>query len=439
MAASEWRIEVWTAQPVEGTATGVAGMAAWTQALAAHGMHVHEAGGRAALVHRPDAAAPDQAVAWCDAHTLDETLQALAECLASGPRWPVSLVSPELPADALQPLWAAGLAGWWPLHAGTAGWPQALAGDRARWQRSATLRAELERARAQLDERKYVDRAKGVLMSARGIGEDEAFRLLRGAAMHANLRVGEVSRSVIEASQWAEAINRAGQLRMLSQRIVKLAVQRLAGIDARRARALQDESVERARVNLAYLAACPRLVDAPAATQAALQAVASAWEALSAQLTPRLTAAQLAEVDRRAMVLLDGAEALTRVLEHDGGRRALRLVNTCGRQRARVQRLAKDVLLAALLAEPARLEGLTPRLDEIATAFAELEQAPLASVDTRQLLAAAQEEWLRLLRAIDAASSGDSRAVVAHAADSLLDIIERLTAAYEHSLQVIMS
>lgn len=439
MAASEWQVKVWTVQPVEDTAAGGMGVAAWTAALAAQGVHVQVACGRAALVQPGDTGAPDQVVAWCSAETLHDTLQALAECLATDPRWPVSLVSPELPADTLQPLWAAGLAGWWPLHAGAAGWPQALAGDRARWQRSATLRAELERARAQLDERKYVDRAKGVLMSARGIGEDEAFRLLRGAAMHANLRVGEVSRSVIEASQWAEAINRAGQLRMLSQRIVKLAVQRLAGIDARRARALQDESVERARANLAYLAACPRLVDAPAATQAALQAVASAWEALSAQLTPRLTAAQLAEVDRRAMVLLEGAEALTRVLEHDGGRRALRLVNTCGRQRARVQRLAKDVLLAALLAEPARLDDLTPRVDEIAAAFVELEQAPLASADTRQLLAAAREEWLRLLRAIDAASSGDSRAVVAHAADSLLDIIERLTAAYEHSLQVIMS
>ena len=93
-------------------------------------------------------------------------------------------------------------------------------------------------------------------MSARGIGEDEAFGLLRGAAMHANLRLGEVSRSVVEAAQWAEAINRAGQLRMLSQRLVRLAAQALAGIDARRGRALRaSQAAQRVRDNLAHLAA----------------------------------------------------------------------------------------------------------------------------------------------------------------------------------------
>ena len=48
--------------------------------------------------------------------------------------------------------------------------------------------------------------------------------------MHANLRLGEVSRSVVEAAQWAQALKRAGQLRMLSQRNVRLAKQSLAGV-----------------------------------------------------------------------------------------------------------------------------------------------------------------------------------------------------------------
>src|SRR5204862_2581942 len=181
----------------------------------------------------------------------------------------------------------------------------------------------------QLDERKWVDRAKGVLMSARGIGEDEAFRLLRGAAMHANLRVGEVSRSVTEASQWADAINRAGQLRMLSQRLVKLAAQRLAGIDARRARTLQDDAAQRVQDNLDHLDhldANSPLASAPAATHDALAAVHQAWHTLQQALAQRQTPMALLDSDQRAMALLERAEKQTDALEQGGARRGLKLV-----------------------------------------------------------------------------------------------------------------
>jgi hypothetical protein len=346
-----------------------------------------------------------------------------------------------VPGQEAPALRAAGLAGWWPADTLTdsAALRAALAWDRAGWQEAAERRAELARARHQLDERKWVDRAKGVLMSARGISEDEAFRLLRGAAMHANLRVGEVSRSVIEASQWAEAINRAGQLRMLSQRLVKLAAQRLAGIEPRRARTLQDEAVQRVQDTLDFLAACPSLANASEAAHAALAAAGDAWSALKRALALRPSAPSLAESDRCAMALLAGAEALTDALEQGGARRALGLVNLCGRQRMRVQRVAKDALLAALLDEPARREALAPVLDEFAAALVELERAPLASAETREALAQARDEWLRLLRGADSASRAEGRALLVASSDALLEAFDRLTAGYEHSLQVIMS
>ena len=99
-----------------------------------------------------------------------------------------------------------------------------------------------------------MDRAKGVLMSARGLDEPAAFALLRGAAMHANLRMGELSRAVTEAAGWAEAVNRAGQLRALSQRLVKLTVQRWAGVEPRAARAEQTSTQARLDDNLRHLA-----------------------------------------------------------------------------------------------------------------------------------------------------------------------------------------
>jgi len=63
------------------------------------------------------------------------------------------------------------------------------------------LRDELDRTRQALEERKLVERAKGILLKQRGLKEEEAYALLRKAAMDSNLRIGEVARSVITAAQ----------------------------------------------------------------------------------------------------------------------------------------------------------------------------------------------------------------------------------------------
>lgn len=67
----------------------------------------------------------------------------------------------------------------------------------ARFEETQRLREELERARASVEERKLVERAKGVLMKTRGIAEDEAYRLLRKAAMDRNQRLAEVAEQVL--------------------------------------------------------------------------------------------------------------------------------------------------------------------------------------------------------------------------------------------------
>jgi response regulator NasT len=71
----------------------------------------------------------------------------------------------------------------------------------ARFHMVARLRAELATTRAALEERKLVDRAKGMLMKARGIGEDEAYALLRKAAMDQSKKLGEVAAALITAAE----------------------------------------------------------------------------------------------------------------------------------------------------------------------------------------------------------------------------------------------
>jgi response regulator NasT len=62
------------------------------------------------------------------------------------------------------------------------------------------LREELDSARQALDERKIVERAKGILMKQRGMSEEAAYALLRKAAMNENRRISEVAQSVVTAS-----------------------------------------------------------------------------------------------------------------------------------------------------------------------------------------------------------------------------------------------
>lgn len=62
------------------------------------------------------------------------------------------------------------------------------------------LREELERARQALGERKVVERAKGILMKERGLSEDDAYTLLRKAAMTDNKRVVDIAQAVITAA-----------------------------------------------------------------------------------------------------------------------------------------------------------------------------------------------------------------------------------------------
>ena len=68
----------------------------------------------------------------------------------------------------------------------------------ARHEFIAELRSELNSAQQKLTERKFVERAKGLLMKARGLSEDEAYHTLRRMAMERNRRMGDVAKSVLE-------------------------------------------------------------------------------------------------------------------------------------------------------------------------------------------------------------------------------------------------
>lgn len=63
------------------------------------------------------------------------------------------------------------------------------------------LRDERDRARQELDDRKIVERAKGILMKEHALTEETAYGLLRKAAMNDNRRLAEVAQSVVTAAR----------------------------------------------------------------------------------------------------------------------------------------------------------------------------------------------------------------------------------------------
>jgi response regulator NasT len=71
------------------------------------------------------------------------------------------------------------------------------------------LEAEVSRARQALDDRKLVERAKGILMTALSIQEPEAFARIQRTARARNLKLVEVARRIIE--QEGLLIERAGK------------------------------------------------------------------------------------------------------------------------------------------------------------------------------------------------------------------------------------
>ena len=62
------------------------------------------------------------------------------------------------------------------------------------------LTQELAQVRSELEDRKIIDQAKGILMKTRGLSEVDAYALLRSAAMNKNRRLVDVAQSLVTAA-----------------------------------------------------------------------------------------------------------------------------------------------------------------------------------------------------------------------------------------------
>lgn len=373
-------------------------------------------------------------------HAPQAVVLSLAPSVGAGPAlvlpgdWdvPVIAVGPAGAVDgpALGVLLADNGVHHWLADLAPAAWPLSLAVARAAHRRDQAQRQRIASLQAQLAEQRLVARAKGLLMAAQGMTENEAFALLRSGAMQTRLPMADMARAVVDAASWAEAVNRAGQLRWLSQRCIAAAAQRLARIAPPAARRVQQDALTRAADILAGLDRLPL----PDTARQALADADAAWRTLKACLVQRLDLASLAAADAAAEVALARAELLASALQAVGSSPMLRVVNLCGRQRMRAQRLVKLGLLARL-GLPTADAGEAPALMAIFDdTLQELAQLPLGSPEISAAHQRAVDHWRDMALAL---RSADSAALVP-CGDALVASVDDLTHCWERSLQLLL-
>lgn len=143
--------------------------------------------------------APDVVIVDAESPSRD-TLEHLATVGATHPK-PVVVFSEDASEGPMQQALRAGVSAY--VIAGLQ--PQRLAPVLqvaiARFEQDRALREQLDQAQTQLSERKWIERAKGVLMDEVGLSEEQAYKHLRKLAMDRGQRLAEVAERVVQARE----------------------------------------------------------------------------------------------------------------------------------------------------------------------------------------------------------------------------------------------
>jgi response regulator NasT len=140
---------------------------------------------------------PDVVIVDAESPSRD-TLEHLAAVSATHPR-PVVVFAEDPAQEPMQRALAAGVASYVVAGLNPERLAPVLRVAIARFEQERALRAQLDEAQVKLDERKLIERAKGVLMSESGLSEEDAYHHMRRIAMDAGQRLAKVAQRISEA------------------------------------------------------------------------------------------------------------------------------------------------------------------------------------------------------------------------------------------------
>jgi len=243
------------------------------------------------------------------------------------------------------------------------------------------------------------------------------------------------------APAWAQqplalstAINRAGRLRALSQRMAKAYAQLVLGVTQEKSLEVMAAAQRIVKGNLLELGRAGFSGDT-ASLLAACQADA---EQLMALLTGQPAAQKLSEVNKAADQMLASADRLTAALE-SRSKASAKIINLAGRQRMLSQRMAKSFMLIEAGQEAAPLrKQLDAARAEFVQAMDALEAAPVSTPAIKQDLLLARSQWVFYQSALDGKDKAAARRDVATTSERILEVMDNLTGLYDTALRELL-
>lgn len=239
---------------------------------------------------------------------------------------------------------------------------------------------------------------------------------------------GQTARS--SAAELPELINKAGSLRMLSQRLSKAWLAIGQNIEAKRAtRVLQDSAAQFERVQTDLKALLPN-----PATRNAHSQLEPLWNEFKTRLmgTPPSQSVALTLLGLDGRVLAQ-AHQLTQALEQHTAQPIGELVNLSGRQRMLSQFIAKSHLAMLWKSAPTDLHTqVDAARDEFTRNLSRLDAAPQTTPALKQDLLLARQQWVFLESAVgrDERITAKDAAEVFVASENLLELMDRVTQHY---------
>lgn len=148
---------------------------------------------------RVEALAPDVVIIDTESPSRD-VLEQICVVSQDAPR-PIVMVSDDGQPAAIKAAISAGVSAYVVEGIDEGRLAAVLTVAQARFEADQSLKKQVKVAENKLNERKDIDRAKGMLMQLRGLTEDEAYHAMRKMAMDQNVRIADVAAKLLSVNK----------------------------------------------------------------------------------------------------------------------------------------------------------------------------------------------------------------------------------------------